>query len=139
MHEITVARTGWWSLVRRWRSHWLLIWGWRGNSLPAYFGGPWRHHSVVRLRWDDSLLRLGGSHPGCLCLLLRILLELHLARRLGDRAAQLARRPELYFGGPCRFPAAVDRPKPAGRLSAPRDETSQILVLRHLKERRRPF
>lgn len=72
-----------WSLVRRWRSHWLLIWGWRGNSLPAYFGGPWRHHSVVRLRRDDSLLRLGGSHPGCLCLLLRILLELHLARDWG--------------------------------------------------------
>ena len=72
-----------WSLVRRWRSHWLLIWGWRGNSLPAYFGGPWRHHSVVRLRRDDSLLRLGGSQPGCLCLLLRILLELHLARDCG--------------------------------------------------------
>ena len=69
-----------WSLVRRWRSHWLLIGGWRGNSLPAYFGGPWRHHSVVRLRRYDSLLRLAGSQPDCLRLLLRILLELHLAR-----------------------------------------------------------
>ena len=69
-----------WSLVRRWRSHWLLIGGWRGNSLPAYFGGPWRRHSVVGLRRYDSLLRLAGFHPGCLCLPLRILLELHLAR-----------------------------------------------------------
>src|ERR1700730_1856065 len=70
------------SLIRRWRSDWLLIWGRRGNSLPAYFGGPRRHRSVVRLRWCGSLLHLGGSCPGCL--LLRILLKLHLARQCGD-------------------------------------------------------
>lgn len=72
-----------WSLVRRWHSNWLLIWGWWGNSLSAYFGGSWRHVSVVRLRRYDSLLGLSGSHPGCLCLLLGILLELHLAGDCG--------------------------------------------------------
>ena len=65
-------------LVRHWGTHWLLIWGWRGESLAAYFGGPRRRRSAVRLHWYDSLLNLAGSDPGRLLQsLLRILRHLH--------------------------------------------------------------
>ena len=53
-------------LVRRWRTHWLLIWGGgviRFRRTSEARGGS---RSVVRLRWYGSLLHLGGSDRGCL-------------------------------------------------------------------------
>src|SRR5208282_483427 len=127
------------SLVRRWRSHWLLIWGRWGNSLPAYFAAALFRCPVALVRLPVASGRLPPGLPVAKLASHSVAFAFGAVLRFRAGSAHLAQRPEPYFGRRWRFPAAVDRPKPAGRPPESRDETLQVLVLRHLKERRRPF